>query len=687
MPFRGAAGDARLTLAALAALDLGPADELIVADNSDDGAFADAAEGAEGADAVTVVAARGERSSYHARNVAAAAARGEWLLFIDADCRPPRDLLRRYLDREIPAGCGLVAGAVRGDPGQDSLVARWSRSRGVLDPVRLSELNPMPFGATANLLVRRAAWVAVGGFQEGIRSGGDAEFCWRVQDAGWSLIYAPEAAVAHRHREDLRSLARVSARYGAGRAWLNRHRRGSTPRPRVLRGLLRAAAAAPALALSGRLERARFKLVDAVEIVATATGYLLSNRPPAPPPRPAPSEGPPATAIVCNAFPVLAETFITVEAQALRAQGVPVRVEALRRRERPNHAAARGLERAYVEDEGYLGRIGDAVALCARHPLRALRDIVRRRRWPADQRIPLLSLAPIARRLRWWGARHLHAHFATSAAVNAARVAGLLGISHSVTAHAFEIFQRPDGLVAKLEGADFVTSGCEYNLEHLRGLLDSAVPLHEIVMGVDPERFRRTRPYPGGRTVVAVGRLVEKKGFADLIDAAALLERERPLDRVVIVGDGPLRDELWGRIDAAGLGGRVTLAGALDPDAVRDELERADLLAMPCVVAADGDRDSMPVVVKEALAMEIPVVATDEVGLPELVRPEFGRLVPPRDPRSLADAIAEILELDPGERAAMGAQGRAWVSEHADVAIETAKLAALIERAAASADA
>ena len=680
MPFRGDLEAARRAVTALAELDRGPADELIVADNSDGGALAKAA---AGVDALTVVEARGERSSYHARNVGAAAAGGEWLLFIDADCRPPRNLLRRYLDREIPAECGLVAGAVEGDPEQDSLVARWSRSRGVLDPVRLSELNPRPFGATANLLVRRAAWEAVGGFHEGIRSGGDAEFCWRVQDAGWTLTYAPEASVDHWHREDLRSLTRVSARYGAGGAWLNRHRSGSTPRPRVVRGLLRAAAAAPVLALTGRLERARFKLVDAVEIVATATGFLLSNRPPAPRIRPAPSEDPPATAIVCNAFPVLSETFITAEAQALRVQGVPVRVEALRRRERPNHAAARGLERAYVEDEGFLGRIGAAIALCARHPLRVLRDLLRRRRWPADQRIPLLSLAPVAWRLERWGARHLHAHFANAAAVNAARVAGLLGISHSVTAHASEIFERPDALVANLDGADFVTSGCEYNLEHLRGLLDSAVPLHEIVMGVDPERFRRTRPHPGGRIVVAVGRLVEKKGFADLIEAAALLERERPLERLVIVGDGPLRDELRARIESAGLGGRVTLAGALDPDAVRDQLERADLLAMPCVVAADGDRDSMPVVVKEALAMEIPVVATDEVGLPELVRPEFGRLVPPRDPRSLADAIAAILELDPDERAAMGARGRAWVSEHANVRTETAKLAALIERAAA----
>ncbi|MGH2923406.1 MAG: glycosyltransferase [Solirubrobacterales bacterium] len=679
VPFRGDREQARRALDSLVGLELGPRDELIVADNSDDGLFADAADDEQ----VRVVPAPGERSSYHARNVAAEAAPAQWLLFIDADCRPPHDLIERYFDREIPVQCGLVAGGVEGVPGQDSLVARWSRSRGILDPVRLSELNPRTFGATANLLVRRAAWEGVGGFQEGIRSGGDAEFCWRVQDAGWSLIHAPDAAVAHQHRERVRALARVSARYGAGRAWLNRHRPGSTPRPRVVRGLLRCAAAAPALTLLGRFERARFKLVDAVDIAATALGYhLFSNRPPATDPIPGEETDFPPTAILCDSFPVLSETFVAAEAHELQAPSVSVRVEALHRPERPSWEAARGLRVGYVEDEPPVGRIAALIALCARHPLRSLRDLLGRLRWPAENRVPLASLAPMALRLRAWGARHLHAHFAAASAVTAARLGRLLGISHSVTAHAHEIFRRPEGLIARLDGAAFVTSGCEYNVEHLRGLLEGSIPLHEIVMGVDPNRFSRRRPYPGGRRVVGIGRLVEKKGFDHLIEAAAILERDRPLDRVVIVGDGPRRGELERRIELAGLSHRVSLPGALDPGTVRDELECADLLSMPCVIAADGDRDSMPVVVKEALAMEIPVVASDEVGLPELVRPEFGRLVPPGDPEALAEAIAEVLALDPGERTAMGARGRVWVSEHANVGTETAKLAALIERAA-----
>jgi glycosyltransferase involved in cell wall biosynthesis len=115
---------------------------------------------------------------------------------------------------------------------------------------------------------------------------------------------------------------------------------------------------------------------------------------------------------------------------------------------------------------------------------------------------------------------------------------------------------------------------------------------------------------------------------------------------------------------------------------VCEVLEGADLLAAPSVVAADGDRDTMPVVVKEALAMEVPVVASDEVGLPEVVRPEWGRLVPPGDSDALAEAIDELLALPPTERAAMGRAGRAFVTEHCNLSTETARLAGWIAEGA-----
>jgi glycosyltransferase involved in cell wall biosynthesis len=295
----------------------------------------------------------------------------------------------------------------------------------------------------------------------------------------------------------------------------------------------------------------------------------------------------------------------------------------------------------------------------------------------------LRALAPAARRAARRRDRHLHAHFAAGAALDALRVARLLDVPYSVTAHAYDIYSQPRNLREKLERAAFATSGCEYTVRDLRAAAPAA-DVHEVIMGVDGADFTRGRPHPGGRAVVAVGRLVEKKGFRHLVEAAALLrDGGTPLDRVTILGEGPLRAELEEQVESLGLGAVVALPGPAPPSAVRDLLEEADLLAMPCVVAADGDRDSMPVVVKEALAMEVPVVASDEVGLPELVRPDFGRLVPPGDSAALAGAVAELLALDPPERAAMGRAGREFVLRFADVTDQTARLARLIEAAGA----
>ena len=123
----------------------------------------------------------------------------------------------------------------------------------------------------------------------------------------------------------------------------------------------------------------------------------------------------------------------------------------------------------------------------------------------------------------------------------------------------------------------------------------------------------------------------------------------------------------------------ILLQRRLAPAGVRVELGRADLFALPTVVAADGDRDAMPVAVKEALAMEVPVVGFDEVGMPEMVEPGWGRLVPPRDAEALAAAIEELLALPAEERAQMGRRGREFVVANYSVDDEARKFAALIE--------
>jgi glycosyltransferase involved in cell wall biosynthesis len=315
-----------------------------------------------------------------------------------------------------------------------------------------------------------------------------------------------------------------------------------------------------------------------------------------------------------------------------------------------------------------------------------LRDLWARRRWRRQESVrPLRALAPVARRIASDGCNHLHAHFADEAGLDALRLGRLLSIRFSVTAHAYEIFARPANLREKLSSAAFVTTGCRYNVDYLRGLVEPATRdrIHEVVMGVDARCFARSRPRPGGRHVVAVGRLVPKKGFRHLIEAAAILAEEGAgLERVSIAGAGPCGDELAALARERGLSETVSLLGELDPDAVRELLEGADVLVAPSVIAADGDRDSMPVVVKEALAMEVPVVASDLAGLPEVVRPRWGRLVPPGDSHGLASVIAAVLELPVGERQEMGRAGRAWALDHGNADLEAAKLDALIRAAA-----
>ncbi|HYI38569.1 MAG TPA: glycosyltransferase [Thermoleophilaceae bacterium] len=368
---------------------------------------------------------------------------------------------------------------------------------------------------------------------------------------------------------------------------------------------------------------------------------------------------------------------MALEASALTALGHRVSVEARRRSGDSSALAPKGVPVSWVEDETRPERLRALLWVITRHPLRALAD-VRGQRARVDRRgVPLRQLAPRARRLaRLTPAVHLHTHFATVDADEAHRIARVIGAPTSLTAHAYDIYLRPDTLAGRLRRSHFSTSGCDYTVAHLREVAgpDHAQSIFKQIMGVDPSAFERSAPLPGGRHVAAVGRLVEKKGFIHLVRAAARL----PDVTISIAGEGPERGRLEAEIGRLGVGDRVSLLGALPQAGIRALLERADLLCMPCVVAADGDRDSMPVVVKEAMAMQLCVVASDEVGLPELVEEPWGRLVRPGDHDGLADAIGELLAQDPERRRELGAMARTHVARIADVHTETGRLSGWI---------
>lgn len=684
VPFAGGDQAARSLVEGLGRLRRQPGDEVIVADNS-----ATPTVGVEAASAagVTVVRATRERSSYHARNVGAEAASNDWILFMDADCRPEPDLLDRYFDRPVPDDCGLLAGAVLGAPGQDGLLPAWARSRRQLSEEHLlfDPQLPHPATGTPNVLVRGVAFEALGGFHEGIRSGGDVELCWRVQDAGWKLEHRPEARVDHRYRRRLSTLVQQSVRHAAGRLWMARRYPGAWRRPRLLLPLGRCFAVAGLRLLSLRPRDAVFKLVDAVVVTASACGWTFGRNAVRPEQEdPAGVAGPRSLVVVTDAFPARSETFVYNEALALQRQSWELRVESLARPARTERSVARSLRIDYLEDDSPARKLTALAWLAARHPFGCLKDLRDRRHWRVEEDVwPLSAIAPAARRLARSGERHLHAHFAAGGALLAMRVSRLLGVPFSMTAHAYDIFQSPSNLPEKLRSARFAAAECDYAAAQLRELAgpESADRVHRIATGTDGSRFQRSSPYPGHGRVVAIGRLVEKKGFRHLVEAATLL-RGNGVSEIVIAGEGPLDGELRSLVDRLGLQGFVRFTGALwGPDAVRGLLEGADVLAIPSVIAADGDRDALPLVAYEALAMEVPVVASDLVGLPELVREPWGRLVPPGDHDELATTIANLIALPAAERAEAAAQGRQYVLDHFDPERETRRLAELIARA------
>jgi GT2 family glycosyltransferase len=218
------------------------------------------------------------RSSYHARNAGARPGRAPWLLFLDADVEWTAGLLDAYLDPEPADRTAVLAGAIEDAPlpdGRRATVAeRYAAAARPMSASMTLDAGRRPYAQTANCMVRRAAFEAVGGFTDGIRSGGDADLCFRLADAGWELECRDRAKVVHRNRRALRSLLGQKARHGGGAAWLERRYPGSFPRwgvPRLAAWSLRQAAGAP------RSGEPSVEMVQVLLAWSFELGRLLSN--------------------------------------------------------------------------------------------------------------------------------------------------------------------------------------------------------------------------------------------------------------------------------------------------------------------------------------------------------------------------------------------------------------------------
>jgi glycosyltransferase involved in cell wall biosynthesis len=376
-------------------------------------------------------------------------------------------------------------------------------------------------------------------------------------------------------------------------------------------------------------------------------------------------------AYISHFFPALTQTFVYREIQALEDLGWEVKPFSIRRPTKgiSEEAAALAARTTYLLPIRPLLFLRRQARLFLAHPLRYLRILAHFISRPGEtlrSRVHALThffggmhLVPEVERA---GARHFHAHFGRNPATLALAASEYLGIPFSMTIHARDLFVEPSLLRAKLEKARFVASISEYNRAILLRLAPGAKErIHVLHCGIDLERFSPApRARDAGRPPVffAVGRLVPKKGYLYLVEAARILKDRGVPFEARVIGGGPDQDLLARRIAELGVGDRVKLEGPMPQERLLPLLRDADAFVLPCVLAPDGDQDGIPVSLMEAMAYAIPCVSTRISGIPELIEDgKDGLLVAEKDPEALANAL-EALARDPSLRERLGAAGR-----------------------------
>lgn len=381
-------------------------------------------------------------------------------------------------------------------------------------------------------------------------------------------------------------------------------------------------------------------------------------------------------AVLVHEFPKLSETFVLADLLALEERGLRLHVFSLRRPQADlAQDGATGL-RAPVE---YLPEISGRqrslltrainMAMFVRDPRRYASGLIEVYASPDFSRVRLQQAVLLARALMRLGTPPLYVHFAHRPATVGRFASLLLGTPFAVSAHAVDIWTSPPReLRVRLGDASVVLSCYEEARDYLAKITNGRTPVKLVRHGVDiPEDPVRAEVSPP--VVLAVGRLIEKKGFDTLLRASALL-RERGLEfRVHIAGDGPLWPDLARLVGELGLADHIRFLGPLTRDELEPHFARAALFVLPCQVASDGNRDGLPNTILEAMARRVPVVSTTLPSVLEAIDDgREGLVVPPRDPGALANALARLLE-DRGLRERLGEAGRERVGREYDRAV------------------
>src|SRR6266496_3174824 len=394
----------------------------------------------------------------------------------------------------------------------------------------------------------------------------------------------------------------------------------------------------------------------------------------------------PRFAYLFERFPSFGQTFCYREVAELARQGVAPPIFSIRnpKDEPPQDWDARIVKRVHYlpEEKELLDDVRKASKKRKLTPeiIAALDEWGRRTDF-----LRLYQAVYIGLRLQEMGIGHVHAHFMGMAARTAFWIHRFFSVTFSFTAHANDIFAPRDfeiGLDKLVDTARVIVTETDYAAQFLRERFpERADRIHRIYNGLNLAEFGRTDFSPTPLLIVAVGRLIAKKGFADLIRACGLLAESGKSFQCEIIGGGPLENELRAQIDQLNLQDRVALSGAKPQREVRQRLAGASVFVLPSVVDAHGGMDNLPTVIMEAMATGLPVISTDVAGIPEMVvQNETGFLVRPGDAVALADAIEKVID-DRSLAQKLGEAGYERAQELFSIEKNVTQLRALIDSA------
>jgi glycosyltransferase involved in cell wall biosynthesis len=381
-------------------------------------------------------------------------------------------------------------------------------------------------------------------------------------------------------------------------------------------------------------------------------------------------------------FPSFGQTFCYREVAELERQGVKVHIFSIRR---PANEPKQDWDEQIVERVHYLpdekGLVAEVdEALRKRAVPEEARDAIQKWGRQSDF-LRLYQAIHIGTRLQEKGLHHIHAHFAGMAARTAFWIRQFFGIPYSFTAHANDIFAPRDFVVSLsklIEAASAIVTVSDYAANDLKQRFpESTAKVHRIYNGVDLAGFHPPDPGSGTPAIISIGRLIEKKGFADLISACALLTSRRRSFICEIIGEGPLEETLRAQIAREGVEACVRLVGPRTQAEVALRLAHATIFVLPCTREADGGMDNLPTVIMEAMAAGLPVVSTPLGGVPEMVEHEVtGELVPEHAPGAVCAAMERLIA-DPQRARRLGDRGRQIALEKFSIEKSAKELQAL----------